>query len=221
MESLIKSIYIAATFFGVGVILIDIIMSVSSVSDGEGADDDISGSEDLAEDAEGSAGEDDAVESGAEEEGFSHEKGSMVIHDQRKSVSLILKALSTLRSMVYFSFGFGATGWFAIQTGRSLFSSILWSIPVGISVAVIAKLFKRIQQNQLDSTIKPDELIFEKALVTVSIHPGKLGKIKAEVGNVYVERFARAKDPEAEFLIGSKVRISEVTDDVVYVEEMS
>jgi membrane protein implicated in regulation of membrane protease activity len=127
--------------------------------------------------------------------------------------------LTTARSLVHFSLGFGPVGWFALATGRGVASSLAWSIPVGAVALVGGRLLRRIQRSELDSQFTPEDLIMERGEVLVSIGKGQMGKVRIFLEGTYVERFARANNPEESFRVGTKIRVIDVSDEYVYVEE--
>jgi len=120
---------------------------------------------------------------------------------------------------VHFSVGFGPVGLVALATGRSPANSLAWSIPVGIVTCVGGRLLRRIQRSELDSQLKEEDLIMEQGVVSVSIKNGQLGKVRIRLEGTYAERFARAKNPQENFPVGSQIRIVDVAEDCVYVEK--
>ena len=131
----------------------------------------------------------------------------------------MLRLLSITRSLVHFSFGFGPVGWFALATGRGAVSSLAWSLPVGVVALAGGRLLRRIQRSELDSQFTTEDLIMERDEVLVSIGKGQLGKVRIFLEGTYVERFARAKNPQESLRAGTKIRIVDVSDECVYVEE--
>jgi membrane protein implicated in regulation of membrane protease activity len=155
-------------------------------------------------------------EHGAGEHG---EKGSLVLQENYRERNILPRILTTARSLVYFSLGFGPVGWFALATGRDTASSLAWSIPVGTVALVGGRLLRRIQRNELDSQLTAEDLIMERGEVLVSIGEGQLGKVRIFTEGTYAERFARAKNPKERLRAGTKIRIVDVSDECVYVEE--
>ncbi len=252
-------LYIAATVFGLGVTVVDMLGALGSRGESEGSGDEPGGeSADGAPDADGfgatesghdaadaevdgdaegdsaDGGEEDGggeqaesesdsaeeAEGGGDDQAISHgEHVSLLAHDRRQRSTPLLKLMSAARSVVYFSLGFGPVGVFAtaVQGERALIS-LAWSVPVGLVVMIGARLVRRLMRQELDSQLKGQDFIMEKGTVTVSIGAGQMGKVKVQVGGMYADRFARAKDPGAGIAVGTVVRVVDVTDDCIFVE---
>lgn len=160
-----------------------------------------------------------ASEEGHEEDADS---ASIVAHDQktgRRRGNPVLRILSVARSLVYFCLGFGPVGWFALSTGIGNLLSLAWSIPVGIGAVIGTRALKRFMRKDLDSQVNESELIMESAEVIVSIQKGQMGKIRTFVGEAPVERYARSQNPGKSFPKGSKVFITDLTDECVLVDD--
>ena len=230
----ILSVYIGASIFGVGVTIADLVGAFSSLTEG-GSDD---GDGDAADDADADGGDDaDAdVDGGDSDGGVDGEDGgdegedadeggdddshpSVVAHDIRRRKGLALRMVTTLRSLVYFSVGFGPVGWFATTQYSNPVATLAWSVPVGVIVLVLARGLRRLFRKDLSSDIKMTDLIMEAGEVIVSIGSGQMGKARISVGGVYVERFARAKDGQTEIPVGSKIRVVDVDQECVFVEQ--
>lgn len=212
----IQPIYMFTAIFGGGIILVDLLGSLTSASGNEDGDADAevgdAADDGVAEDADGDTGSEEG-------DGESHEHGSYVSHNKEVVGSKLLKVMAALRSMVYFAFGFGVVGWFAVGTGKGALISMLWSIPVGLLFAVTARFLKRLQRHELDSQIRNSELILSQAKVIVSIKKGEMGKIRISLGGVQVDRYARAKNLNDEFPVGETVTVAEVSDEYLTVEQ--
>jgi membrane protein implicated in regulation of membrane protease activity len=141
------------------------------------------------------------------------------MHSKKSSKFKILAVMSVLRSLVYFALGFGAVGWFAVATGKGLLVSLLWSVPSGVVITIIAKLVKRLQRQELDSQFKSYELLMEKAEVLVAIPKGQIGKVRIVIDGMNIDRYAKAQKPEEEFKKGEQVQVVEVSEDFLYVEQ--
>lgn len=237
-------VYIAATIFGVGVTVVDLLGLIGGEAAGEsggdgddGGDDgadgdvdtDVSGEMPAIDDAGVDGGEGDAADSDdaagdevpAEAESGEDGRASIVGHDKRQRGSLVLRALSGVRSVVYFSLGFGPVGWFAFARGEGIGASLLWSVPVGVAVMLGVRIVRRLMRQELDSQLKDSDLIMEKAVVCVTINKGRMGKVRVEAGGTYAERYARAKDPGLTIVKDTRVRVVDVADDCLYVEKES
>lgn len=147
------------------------------------------------------------------------EPGHIVSHDQYQGWQILPLLLSTARSAVHFSLGFGSVGIFALLTGRTPTSSLLWSVPVGAVTLIGGRLLRRIQRSELDSQFKAEDLIMERGTVLVSIGQGQLGRVRIQLEGTYADRYARASDPAKMLKAGTTVRVVDVTEDCVYVEE--
>ena len=145
---------------------------------------------------------------------------SVAGHERRTQRYIGLKTLTTLRSLVYFSFGFGPIGWIAAAMSHSPLESLLWSVPAGLLFAASGIALRRIQRSVLDSQIRDDELLMEKAEVIVPIEAGQMGKVRAIINGLYVERFARAKEAGDSYAVGAVVRIVSIADDFVIVSDV-
>lgn len=202
------ALYIFATVFGLGVIVVDFFMMMSAGGDDVGGH-----SHD--------SGDSDSTEGGDDSDGHHHSahdhQGSVIAHQRPSKENVLLKTLGMLRNAVYFSVGFGPTGWLAESVFNERFS-FLWAVGVGIIVAFIAALFSRIRRDKLDSSINDAELLLEKAVVLVSLGPHKMGKVRIAHGGMNIDRYAIAKSEIDEFYVGEEVRVCEVNDEFVTVE---
>jgi hypothetical protein len=193
------ALYIFATVFGLGVLLVDMFMMMSSAGD-------VGGSE-----GEGNGHDDSSGESSQD----SHQ-GSVVGH-QRHRGGILLKTLGMFRHAIYFCVGFGPVGLFARFVDQSQLA-FLWALGAGLVVSVVAALFRRIQTDKLDSSINDSELLLERATVLVSIGPGKMGKVRIAHGGMNIDRYAIAKNSIDEFQAGDDAVVSEVREDYVIIE---
>lgn len=202
------ALYIFATVFGLGVIVVDFFMMMSAGGDDVGGH-----SHD--------SGDSDSTEGGDDSDGHHHSahdhQGSVIAHQRPSKENVLLKTLGMLRNAVYFCVGFGPAGWLAESVFNERFS-FLWAVGVGIIVAFIAALFSRIRRDKLDSSINDAELLLEKAVVLVSLGPHKMGKVRIAHGGMNIDRYAIAKSEIDEFYVGEEVRVCEVNDEFVTVE---
>lgn len=171
------------------------------------------------EDFDAAHGEHDGDHGDEHSSGEHGEKGSLVSQENYRERNILPRMLTIARSLVYFSLGFGPVGWFALATGRGTASSLAWSIPIGTVALVGGRLLRRIQRSELDSQLTAEDLIMERGEVLVSIGKGQMGKVRIFTESTYAERFARAKNPEESLRAGTKIRIVDVSDECVYVEE--
>lgn len=224
MEGLL-SIYMASAIFGVGVIAIDMLGMLGSLGK-DGADTDEGGGDhDEGGGDEGDEGGDDSHDDADHDEGH-HDgdsdedgKGSLIMHDQGKSKKMILRSIGALKTLVYFAFGFGSTGWFALSVAsKGDLESLLWSTGVGVVIATTARVVKRLQRNEFDSTFKTSELLMEEAEVIVPIQAGGIGKIRIHYNGIYIDRFAKGENPHTSYAKGELVRVVNITDEYFFIE---
>lgn len=160
---------------------------------------------------------------GAHQDGTSHGHESPphdATHEGFHSTGAFLSVLRYLRMVVYFSLGFGPVGLIALEMGRRSLESALWAIPSGIGAAFLARAFFRFQQRDVDSSLRDDDLLFERGTVLVSINGENMGKVRLRVGPIVTERYARTADPHDSFRPGDTVQIVEVTEECVYVRRL-
>ena len=223
----LKGLYIAATIFGAGVTLADVFGMLSNIGSSEGdgdgdgdGDDDFEDSDGLDDDSSG-ADESDMGSESAESDGSEDADGSIAGHDRRIKRNPVLTILTALRTVVYFSLGFGPVGWFAFTQYSSAETTLLWSLPTGIFVAIGTRMLRSFMKKELSSTITKTDLLMEKGEVTVSISEGGTGRVRVTIGGVYVDRYAKASDRSSSIPIGSPVRVVDADDEYVYVESES
>ena len=94
-----------------------------------------------------------------------------------------------------------------------------WSVPVGVVAMIGGRLLRQLQRQRLDSQLSDADMIMERGEVLVSIGKGQIGKVRLLVEGVYAERYARAHDPAKSLPVGASVRVVDVSEECVYVEE--
>jgi membrane protein implicated in regulation of membrane protease activity len=198
---LLKALYIFSAVFGVGILIVDFMGALNHDSD-----DSYGGGGDTSE----------AVETQTD-----GEEGSDIASKTSKKGTLILKLLALMQSTIYFSIGFGVTGLFAVYTGESPFSSLLWSLSAGFILTIVALMIKKMQKKVLDSQVSKSELLLEQGEVIVPIEKGKIGKVRISLENQIVDRFARSKDKNLSFSMGEAVLIEEVTEEYIFIEKQT
>ena len=129
----------------------------------------------------------------------------------------LLSVLRYLRMSVYFALGCGPLGLIAAATGAGALGSLVWAVPGGIIAAVLAHAFFRFQRQDVDSSVRDAELLFERARVIVPLSSQTMGKVRVRLGQSVVERYALAEDEEEAFRTGDVVEIVRVEDDCVHV----
>ncbi len=240
--SWLLSLYIGATVLGAGVTIIDLLGLIGSHSDdagssgghdGDQADGDQADGDQVDGDISGGSGHDDISadtttdvaniaghESG--HDAFAHpsthdHEGSLAGMDRPEKRSFVLASLTLVRSLVYFCLGFGPVGWFALATTARVGESLAWSVPVGVLTVVGTRALRRLMRRELNSEVQTSELLLERGVVTVSIGRAQMGKVRVRLGDIYVERFARSVDPERSIGVGTAVRVTDVSDECIFV----
>jgi len=203
---MLTSVYIACTIYGLAVMLIDLTGILSHFGEDHGDTD-----------GEGATASDHAETGDISPDSYPDPEpsGSVLMH-HRRGQDLVLRLMTALRSTVYFSLGFGATGWFASGQMSALLSLPI-SVGVGMLTWLIAKWVRRLQRSELNSQIRDSDLLMAEALVTLPISYHTIGKILMQHENRRVERYAKALDRNDHFPKGSRVRVLEVADDFFYV----
>ena len=230
----LTSIYIASAIFGAGVTVIDMLGILGDLFHESGGAHDAGSHGDHGDhdgdhggfhgDHAGAHGDhDDAAGSehaGEHAEGLTHaDKGSAAAHETYSERNVLGQILSIARSVVHFSLGFGPVGLFAVATGRGTLASLAWSVPVGVVAMIGGRLLRQLQRQRLDSQLSDADMIMERGEVLVSIGKGQIGKVRLLVEGVYAERYARAHDPAKSLPVGASVRVVDVSEECVYVEE--
>ena len=230
-EATALQLFVAATVFSAGVVLLDFLGVLGAhhgadiaghLEGASGGDGSIHADDAGAIDADtASAGEAGGYES-ADPAGADHESGTQdeAAHQDAHHVSPgapILSMIAYLRLLVYFCLGFGPTGWVAMSTGRGALGSLAIATPVGLLAVLIAQAFFRFQRHDTDSQITADDLMTAEATVIVPLDSKTMGKIRARVGMGVVDRYALAADAGASFGKGERVRVTSIVDDTVYV----
>ncbi|MFW6363615.1 MAG: hypothetical protein ACOC0D_07180 [Spirochaeta sp.] len=139
----------------------------------------------------------------------------------RRGVRIVGRLISLLRLSVYFCLGAGPTGLFGLLAGYSLGETVAWSVGAGVFVAVLSRLLRRMVRKDLDSSIHPSEFLMEPAEITIPVLPGQIGRAIVRSYGREIEVYVKADDSSAQFLRGSRVRITEIQDGVYLVQENS
>ncbi len=212
METLLV-VYSALAVFGLGVTVVDLFGVFDQA-------------ESQAEDAGDAPGDDGSPENGdhslveqSQAPATRDDRGSYVAHAEA-GTRTVAKAIGLLRAGVYFSLGAGPTGLFALLTGTPLLQSAFWAAGAGMFIAVLAKVLRSFVRRDLDSTIKPEELLMDTARITVSIQPGAMGKAVVKSYGKDTEIYVRCKDPAVSLPKGRDARIVDMDEDCYWVEEL-
>jgi hypothetical protein len=202
----LMSLFIATTVFGIGVIIIDL-FGILSHFDSSGHDGIGHDTHHLTDDIHhGAAHEDDQT--------------SKLIQDHKQKSNPVVFFLNLLRNAVYFSAGFGPAGLFMQMMKKGTLETLFWSITSGIVIMGMTVVIKRIiPKDTIDSQITDEDLLMAGGEVTVSVERGKMGKVRLFFDGFYTDRFAVSKDPEKPIAQGTKIRVVEVRDESLVIEE--
>ncbi len=220
-------LYLATGIFGAGVIIVLFLSNAfASFGDGDegpadsefGDDSSDDGFSDDASDTDGNDGFDDSDDISSDD-GDSENSTNYVVDYNRYRSRGILQFMSTLRTMVFFCVGFGTVGSFALLTGESRISSLIWSIPVGIVTVLIFHFFKNMQQKKLDSSIQDKELIQQRGTALLPFSGSSIGKVKITFGSLQIERYAKCSSPDDSIAKGDPVIVQSTDDEYVYVKK--
>jgi membrane protein implicated in regulation of membrane protease activity len=236
-SAVLMQIYIAATILGVGVVVVDMMGLLGSQHGDEGGAYDSAGhdgghdggdyggfghddgSDDGGMDAD-SAGWDDA---GDAHDAHAHDDAPLheVDHDSPlPGGGPVLEAIRYLRMFVYFCLGFGLVGLGLLTSGRTAQASLLFAGAAGFGAVLLARAFYRFQPRGTGDVMPSTELLREQGIVTVPFSHETMGKVRVQVGMQVQEVYALAAEEGKEFARGATVRIVQVGDDCVYVEEV-
>lgn len=224
----ILQLYIATSIFGVSIIALDF-LGIFGEHHGDGDSGDVGEAGDFSIDDAAHAGFELDFEAGdgpgvdishTDFDGYDASDGHTDGHFtdwNRSTGSRALSFLAYLRLLVYFSVGFGPTGWVAVATGRSPLVSLLLASGVGIVSLLLAQAMFRFQQSYTDSSLATHELLSQEATVTIPLSHREMGKVRIQVGMNVTEQYALASNQTDSFKTGDKVLITRVSDECVYV----
>lgn len=125
-----------------------------------------------------------------------------------------------MRLGVHFSLGAGPTGLFAVATGVPAGASLVWSAGAGLFIAILARTLRSFMRRDLDSTIKPEEFLMDRAVITVSVTPGAMGKALVRRYQRETELYVRCVDPDLALAKGREVRIVDLDGEAYLVEPL-
>ena len=187
-------LYLALTVFGVGVTIVDFL----GLMDQDGS------------------GETDGDSAPA-----SKSSGSYLADTPSKekpAFRLIAVLMGLLRSTVYFSLGFGPTGLFALFSGLSQTAGLLWAGAVGLAMIALARLLKRFIRRDLDSSIKPDELIHEKGVLLLPLEGSAISKASVHQFGRETRIYVRCADENAKLAKGQEITIVDYDNDIYWIK---
>jgi hypothetical protein len=194
-------IYTALTVFGLGITIVDFLGVFDHSGDDGGA---------------GNSGQGDDDDAAADHEA-GHNHGSQ-LGSAGTGIRVVTAIMGLLRLAVYFALGAGPTGLFALLTGLSRGQSLLWSLGGGIGIAALTRLLRKFLRRDLDSSIKGEELLMEKALILVPVNPGEIGKALVRRFDREMEIYVRCRNPGAAFPKGAEVQITEYDENFYWIE---
>jgi membrane protein implicated in regulation of membrane protease activity len=209
----LTQIYIAATIFAAGIVILDFLGIFGD--DGAHGDAHVGGHD---------AGHSMDFDTGDMDGGHLEHTGHDIDIDASRgqaalshSATAAIATLAYLRLSVYFAIGFGPTGWMAMASGYSPWTSLAIATPVGVIAVILAQVLFRFQRSDTDSSLRHDDLLMQRATVIIPLTHKTMGKVRVQVGMNVVELYALAADAASQFDKGEDVRIVRVTEDCVYV----
>jgi hypothetical protein len=197
-------LYITLTVFGVG----------ATVADFLGVMDHHSGDSDGAGGHDGHNGHDLSDHHGSN---LSPENKQS---DEKRGFQVVVKIISFLRNMVYFSLGFGPTGLFASLSGLPKISGLLWACGVGAAMIILARTLKRFIRRDLDSSIKPDDLLKEKGILLLPLEGKAISKAAVRQFGREMEIYVRCKNMEIKLPKGKEIIVVDYDNDVYWIEPL-
>jgi len=169
------------------------------------------------------AGGDNDGADGNSESGSASAKGSNLINenkhkDEKQGIRVLSKIMNVLRNAVYFSLGFGPTGLFASSSGLPATQGLLWALAAGAVMMILARFIKRLIRRDLDSSIKPDELLQEQGVLLLPLEGGEISKASVRQYGRETEIYVRCRDKESKLPKGEKIIIEEYDNDVYWIK---
>jgi hypothetical protein len=218
------ALYTALSIFGLGVTVIDFLglLDHTGYTDAQGHD--ASGGGHANADANHDGGDHEGGDyipdghTGQHGDDFRHGEEGALLGSDNTGIRFITLLMGLLRSAVYFSLGAGPTGLFALFTGRSALSGLVWAGAAGIGIAVLGKVLRRLIRNDIDSSIKPEELLMETAIISVPVGPGQIGKAIVRQFGREQEVYVRCNNGKASFAKGSEVCIVDYDESQFWIE---
>jgi len=126
--------------------------------------------------------------------------------------------MNILRGAVYFSLGFGPTGLFAHFTGVTRTSGIIWACAIGTAMVFLSRILKRLTRRDLDSSIKPGELLQEEGTLLLPLEGSGISKAAVRQFGREIEIYVRCKDTRTALAKGKKIIIDDYDNDVYWVK---
>jgi hypothetical protein len=133
-------------------------------------------------------------------------------------IKAVTAVMALLRTAVYFSFGAGPTGLFALFRGLAQGQSLLWAAGVGTGTAFLARALRKFLRRDLDSSIKPEEFLMEKAVLLLPLGPGTIAKAVVRQYGKETEIYVKCRDPRAAMKKGTEARIIDFDHELYWIE---
>jgi hypothetical protein len=201
--TLVHGLFIVTAVFGVGVTAVDLLGLLGDHDDG------------------GHHGDHGGLESGGHANGHDIGTDADIASDGHGGAHSLLFLLRNLRLAVYFCVGFGVLGLAAEFTGSGLIGALSWAGVGGVACAFLARAFFRFQSRDVDSSLREHELLAQPAKVIIPLSGKDMGKIRARLGQLTVERYALAESADESYTQDESVEIVRITDECVYVRRLS
>jgi hypothetical protein len=217
-------VFIAATVFGCGILIIDLFGVLTHFdSSHNDSSHDVSDHNGIS-DQHGVMEEHHVVETDHNNHNDSKydNSTSKVFHDIRQKSNPVIIFLNILRDIVYFCVGFGPAGLFMLFMKKGVVESLIWSLISGFAIMGMTIVVKKlIPKDTIDSQLTDEDYIMAKGEVIVSINKGKMGKVRLFYDGYYADRYAVLKNGSKSLSTGEKIRVIEVREDALVVEEES
>jgi len=217
--SFLNSLYTALAVFGVGVLIVDMMGLLGGGQEDSGTEGTAPGPSGAEEGGDIGGEADTAADLGGDEDTGEQEQADDVVRGSADTQGvMILTGLRYLRSFVYFSVGFGPIGLLALWKGYGAPASLLWSVPAGLASTFVVRRILRFQSHDVDSSLRPEDLIMQKATVYIPLSQGSMGKVRIQVGMAVSEQYALPEHDDEHFESGETVYVARTGDECVYVE---
>ncbi|MDR1506230.1 MAG: hypothetical protein LBI67_03930 [Treponema sp.] len=214
-------LYTALSVFGLGVTVIDFLGILDQPGEGPGNGD--AGETDGGDSDDGDGGGPDDGDDGGDSDRGDSDGGqgrASYLSPGSSGVKAVTAVMGLLRTAVYFSLGFGPTGLFALFRGLSRNQGLFWAVGVGAAVAVLARALRGFIRRDLDSSIKPEEFLMEKAVLLLPMTPGSISRAAVKQYGKETELYVKCRDPRAAMEKGTEVLISDYDNEVYWVESL-
>jgi hypothetical protein len=209
-------IYLAMAVFGLGVTIIDFLGVLEPSGDADGGMED-GGTDDGGDDYADSDSAETAADDVSDDDSSVHDPGSY-LGPGSTGIKTVTVIMSALRFLVYVSLGAGPTGLFALLRGLSLGQSLLWAAGVGVAVAFLARFLRKLIRRELDSSIKPEEFLMEKAELLFPLLPGEMSRAAVRQYGKVTDIYVKCRDGAVSLAKGTEVRIIDCDNELYWIE---